>query len=108
MKKLILALAVAGSFTTTIAQAEFTADEHETCTFFEDLAAKIMDARQTGTAMKDAMQLAIDAKSDIAMDMVEQAYSEAAYSTEKYQQEAVNEFADKWYGDCYQIMNKAD
>lgn len=108
MKKILLALAIAGSFTVPAVQAEFTAENHETCTVYESLAGRVVRARQSGVSMKDAMQIAIDTESTIAQSIIREAYSLPSFSTPEYQQEQEREFADKWYGNCYQAISQGN
>jgi hypothetical protein len=95
MKALILA-ALLATAATAMAQAE------DNCLIIESYARTVMDARQGGISLKDAM--ATTEKGDkLGPRIIISAYSKTRYRTEKFKQRAINNFADSVYLECLTI-----
>jgi len=67
------------------------------CRGFGNLAAKIMEARQSGVPMADAMDIS-ETKS--TKQMVIQAYEYPRLSSKEYVQRSIENFRDEFYLDC--------
>ena len=102
MKKLIIGLAVALSFTT--AQAETKSTDAEICEAVSTLAESIMRSRQSGTSVVSVAKIVQDNK--LAMMIVKEAYREPAYSSEPYRSQAVTDFGSKYYLQCLEARGK--
>lgn len=101
MKKLIIGLAVALSFTT--AQAETKSNE-DVCQSVSELAEMIMDIRQMGGSAQELME--INGSHPLARSLVLEAFAEPAYNTEEYQKKASREFKSKTYLECSVALSK--
>ena len=93
MKVLILAALLA---TAATAQAE------DNCLIIESYARTVMDARQGGISLKDAM--ATTEKGDkFTPKIIIAAYNKPHYITKKMKQRTINNFADDTYLDCLKV-----
>ena len=92
MKKLVLASAIAMGLSLNV-----SAEEMSFCEEFEDLSRTIMDNRQSGIPMSTQYNL-VD--SDLIRKVVVLAYKVPEYSSEEYQQDAVNKFANAAFMQC--------
>lgn len=93
------------------------ANPEKDCGLYDTVAKGAMESRQQGVPLADALNHfneilgKDDARSAvIALDALKFAYIEAyktpKYRTESMQQEAINEFRSKLYGDCLSVMSK--
>ena len=92
MKKLVLASAIAMGLSLNV-----SAEEMSFCEEFEDLSRTIMDNRQSGIPMSTQYNL-VD--SDLIRKVVVLAYKVPEYSSEEYQQDAVNKFGNAAFLQC--------
>jgi len=69
------------------------------------LATSIMEARQSGAPMSELMKIADGNK--LLQLMVVQAYEEPRFSSDRYQQNATNDFRAEWELACYKAMKGA-
>jgi len=74
------------------------------------LAALIMQLRQANAPMSRMIEIALTEEDkttrEIGVEMVKLAYEQDAYSTEKYQQEAIREFENTWNRVCIKRLTK--
>jgi hypothetical protein len=75
------------------------------CKGTSDLAGVIMESRLVGVTMADMFNINEDGNKTIEK-MIIQAYESPAYSTEKYQQNAILEFKNKWFMACVKSSKK--
>ena len=92
MKKSVLASAIAMGLSLNV-----SAEEMSFCEEFEDLSRTIMDNRQSGIPMSTQYNL-VD--SDLIRKVVVLAYEVPEYSSEEYQQDAVNKFGNAAFLQC--------
>ena len=92
MKKLVLASAIAMGLSLNV-----SAEEMSFCEEFEDLSRTIMDNRQSGIPMSTQYNV-VD--SDLIRKVVVLAYKVPEYSSEEYQQDAVNKFGNAAFLQC--------
>ena len=92
MKKLVLASAIAMGLSLNV-----SAEEMSFCEEFEDLSRTIMDNRQSGIPMSTQYNV-VD--SDLIRKVVVLAYEVPEYSSEEYQQDAVNKFGNAAFLQC--------
>lgn len=78
-------------------QAEDQVDWRETCDGFSEHAELIMQARQLGISMAEAMG---KTDSKVHEEMIIAAYEKPRYSTDRMQQKAIEDFRDHWYLRC--------
>ena len=90
MKHLIVALALA----TPLAHAI-------NCQEVGTLAAKVMEARQVNVSMSNMMKIAQDNNNSLMKTMVIEAYEKPRFSTEEYQNNAIQDFRSFWELACY-------
>jgi hypothetical protein len=74
------------------------ADWHETCTKASDLAEILMQSRQKGQSMSEAMALAKG--NEVAERMVIAAYDIPRFNSEEIKTRTISDFRDKWYATC--------
>ena len=70
----------------------------EQCDNLHGLASEVMIARQSGRSLQDVIQ-ATDNNAFVRR-MARIAWERPRYSTERYQQQEVTDFADQWYSQC--------
>lgn len=75
-----------------------------TCIKFEELATKIMRDRQAGTPVGQV--LARTGGDDLLRKVVLEAYDTPRFGSDKYQQRAITEFANKWAVECYKSLEQ--
>ncbi len=68
------------------------------CEGIESLSRTIMSARQADVALIDAMKAISDSK--VTKMLVLEAYKKNLWSTDRYKEKAINEFANTWYMAC--------
>lgn len=99
MKKLLIAAAIVLSFN---AAADANAD---TCDLVNKLAHSIMDARQRGVDMAEAMRLANESEiADLIKPIIIAAYEKPRYSVEENQRNAVTDFKNSVYLVCVKSL----
>lgn len=62
-----------------------------------------MTARQAGVPMRQSMELTTE---PIIIDIITEAFSHPSYSTQKYQDKAIQEFENLWYLKCVKAYNQ--
>lgn len=74
----------------------------ENCASFSESAEMVMEARQNGLPMREAM-----AMSDMALwnALVQDAYDTPQYQTESVQQRVIRQFGNEVYAMCYESMS---
>ncbi len=100
MKTVITALALL-----LLAGNAFAEEESDDtyCAAIHDLATTIMDGRQLGVSITESLNLSNCSTNicKIGRSLVLAAYKEPQYSSDKYQQEAISEFANQVALQCY-------
>lgn len=95
MKKLLIAAAM------TLSLGAAADDKADTCDLVNKLAHSIMDARQRGVDMAEAMRLANESSiSDLIKPIIIAAYEKPRYSVEENQRNAVTDFKNAVYLVC--------
>ena len=101
MKYWSLVAIILASPTIAIAGAP-SKEKMEHCTGLSNNAKGIMEARQKGVPM--AKLMTIDSKdkayNDILAEMVKGAFKVSKYTTDSYQKQAAQDFADQWFAAC--------
>ena len=77
-------------------------DRDTTCQAISGHAERIMQIRQHGGNLPDAMKSAMG--SELLEEMVMEAYNKPNYQTERHIERTVNEFANRWARICYQAL----
>ena len=103
MRKIILAAAITASF---------SAHSNDLCESIYGLAETIMDARQEGVEMpiliNSFRETAEESNApkilELANEMTIAAYESPRYSTERNRQNAVKDFANNWYVQCFREL----
>ena len=88
------------------------ADIEEYCFNAMKLSEAVMSARQYGVSIEDVLSARVDASGDSAAQSVRsvhteiilEAYDKPMYSTEKYKQSEIKEFAAENYVECMKGM----
>ena len=101
MKKIALIITLALS---TSAFAAEPAPMSKYCPKIAELANAVMVARQNGSPMREIMEIAEG--EPIMVSMITEAYGHSAYSTQEYQDRAIQEFEDQWYLRCVKSYNQ--
>lgn len=91
------------------------ADIEEYCFNAMKLSEAVMTARQYGVSIEDALSVRADNPSDSAAqsarfvhtEIILEAYDKPMYSTEKYKQSEIKEFAAENYVECIKGMRLA-
>lgn len=83
--------------------AQTQSDYMELCREISNLAESIMSNRQSGASMVQMMDIADG--NGLAQSLVAAAYEEPRYSTPQYQQEAISDFRDQAYLECYRAVS---
>jgi hypothetical protein len=91
MKKLLLGLLVLVSCFNVKA---------DTCDQWDSLVRSIIEARYAGVSLSAAMKIANTNPDEFLKEMLIKIYELPNYSTKKYQQRAINDFANKIYIQC--------
>ena len=73
------------------------------CGDIANLAAVHMEMRQRGVPISKALQPLGTSADDLARTMTLQAYARPAFSTQKYQDEAIREFGAEWRLSCERV-----
>lgn len=104
MKKTVLALTLA-ALTTSAFAAEPAPKSlmTETCSSIAGAARATMLARQVGVPLRKVMEVTVNPST---VQMATEAYGTPAYSTQKNQDKAIQEFEDKWYLRCIKTYNQ--
>lgn len=101
MNKLILILAIT---LTTSVQAK------DNCISLAEISANIMSNRQHGTDITKLINLInkprFATQKPYAQIKIIDAYNEPRYSTTEYQDQAIADFKNEAYLECYRVMNK--
>lgn len=97
--KAIFAALVLTAFT---AQA-FAEDRQDECAIDYDLAETIMEARQSGVSIVNALKPATD---DYIRELVHQAYETPRFSSEEFQSRAVSDYAEMVYKVCVEVVSR--
>lgn len=103
MTKRGLAAGLVGSAVLLLGHGARAAEgEQASCADISELAANIMESRQSGTAMADMMTLADGAgsASDLIEAMVVSAYEMPRFQTPTHQRRQVAEYRDAWHLRC--------
>lgn len=95
---MLKAIAVTISLTTT----PLTAETEDPCPVLGELSGVIMENRQAGTPISKMMSVSPD--NDLVTAIILQAYQQPRYSTEKYRQRAIDDFANTVMTACYMAM----
>lgn len=109
MKKLILAATLSVSSICANA-SNHASDREEYCKSIYDLSEIIMKARQNGVSMKRSIEIVSTTYNndklsiELAKSVVEWAYSKPMYQTDVFKRNAINEFAEKAYYSCKDVM----
>ena len=73
------------------------------------LAASIMQRRQNGVLMSDMMDKALNVKNksvrQLILRMIKQAYETPKFNLEKYKQNVIREFENKWYKEVIDTLD---
>lgn len=109
MPKLIVA------FIASLFCVSANADIEEYCFNAMKLSEAVMTARQYGASIEDVLSARVDASGDSAAqsvrlvhtEMILEAYDKPIYSTEKYKQSEIKEFAAENYLACIKGMRLA-
>jgi len=104
MKKLIIALSLMASFTTFAEEVEPVTDESQlsaNCELLETLSREIMTNRQFGIPLRSMLE--IMEQGTLGRKITLLAYSMPVYGTEKYQQKAINDFANGYLLECVKL-----
>lgn len=100
--KHLLFLAAALVISTAAMAGAPSKEKLESCTTLSNSAKGIMKARQNGVPM--AKLMAIDSKdqayNDVLAEMIKGAFKVSKFSTDDYKQQAMQDFADKWFASC--------
>lgn len=108
IKKILLAAAISAMMAApTYAQVAESSIDDSGCRFAMDLSEVVMKGRQLGVPITEPVDnfvgaLEDKAEKDMVMKLILDAYDEPKYSTVEYQQEAVDEFANRYYLACMQ------
>lgn len=89
-------------------QAEEATTE-ETCQVLYNLAEKIMEARQNNLPMPKTIEifdLKSEAWNEIARSLITTAYEKPRFSSEPYQKELIQDFANDSYLSCIKGLSK--
>ena len=89
---------IVGLFCICSAVAAESGEQEINCEQYFDLGKKIMEGRQAGVPMPDMIKIAGD--NAFFRAMVITAYERGRYSTEKYQNRAISDFANEIYMVC--------
>jgi hypothetical protein len=100
MKALILAALLA---TAATAQAEQL--KNTSCEVIEVYARTVMDVRQNGVSLKDAMATS-DENDTLGPKIIMAAYSKPRYATASIKQRTIDDFADNAYLECLTIKKR--
>lgn len=88
----------------------FTSQNQSKCESISKTAKTIMEARQSGVGMSKMMRLLRENAESVSYEVLEKvvanAYELPNWSTEKRQQESIQDFGDKWYRVCYVILSE--
>ena len=95
MKKLILALSIAALSFSVSAE-----DEQSSCSRLADSAGNIMKLRQSGFEMAEMYKAHKDAGSELGVKLTIDAYKIPMFGTQKYKDESVKKFKNKWFMAC--------
>ncbi len=104
MKRAMVCFVMVGMSMLNVAQAVPSVDPdskenwRERCDSISTLAGSIMEARQEGIAMSNAMKIADGNK--LAELMVAGAFDTPRYGTADYKKRTIEEFRDSWYLKC--------
>lgn len=100
MKRIVLIAALALS--APLAHA----DEPASCADFGEMAQALMDARQAGVAMSDAMNAFASHKA--LQNIVRMAYDKPRMSTEAMRERSVQDFRNEVEAECYREQANDD
>ncbi len=102
MKKIVLLLM---ALTTSALAAEPAPmpSMTEVCSQIANTARITMKARQVGVSMRSSMELTTE---PMIIDIITDAYGHPAYSTQEYQDKAIQDFEDHWYLRCVKAYNQ--
>lgn len=79
-------------------------DWRASCKVYAKLAYETMDARQSGISMVDMIEAA-EGQSSIEQ-VITAAYEVPRYSTERYREQAIQDFTDKVYLGCVKKLQR--
>ena len=105
MKKIMMMVAVASLVMAGSCFAAEKFDINKACEDKAKLAAKIMDGRQDGFSMSEAMAIATKHKNIIMEQMIIEAYDTPRFSTGELVQSTISDFRDRWYGKCFKALS---
>lgn len=74
----------------------------EQCKIVAQISKKVMEIRQGGISMIDAMDAMEGNK--LGIMLVKDAYSTPSYKTESFKQNAINEFSNKYTAMCFKLV----
>ena len=84
--------------------ASFSGAEPLTCETVDELAGKIMEARQGGVTAAKLIEIANG--SDLITSLTMAAFEFRRYSTEEHKKMVINDFRNKWYLTCMEMSQK--
>ena len=103
MKKTLIGAALAALLLSpTPSQAM---DAHEFCSLVSKNARLAMVKRQEGVSMRRLIGAITDMTgpmAELARLAIQDAYSRPRYSSREYQLDAISDFENEWYSDCYE------
>lgn len=107
MRNVFIAIAFAASTVGLLGLTAQTAqaDEPKICESYSALATAIMGARQSGTSMRKAWEIADGNK--LAEALVIGAYDLPRYQSTRYQKRAITEFANAVFSVCIKAVREA-
>lgn len=77
------------------------------CDDLSDVSGAIMTARQNGMSMSELWRVKADKRlRPYTRSKIKDAYSEPKYSTDEYQQNAINDFKDQAFLECIKAVSK--
>lgn len=106
MRKLLsltLALTILSSPLLAQEPAEEPVDPDEYCEVISRLSEKVMESRQAGVPLSNALGVA---KTDLSRMMVLEAWQTPRYSIESLSQREIDDFRDKWHLLCLKSVSE--
>lgn len=112
MKTILFTLTLSVIFLTACAKREEPKNQvsnSDFCKVIDDLSRSIMTNRQVGIPMVESMQLANNIEDEqmrgLVQAVVNDAYAEPRFNTEKNQEKAITDFRNKMYHACINRTN---
>jgi hypothetical protein len=82
----------------------FASSGSEFCSKVAEASEAVMEARQVGVKASTLIEHAGESKLNLMI--IQDAYSQTLYSTEKYKKSAITEFSNKWLMLCLKEQQK--